>query len=256
MLFLLETEDAYVDFIKRNQKVALEQIELDVAQEVVDKCLSCMKNIQKSDRSIFDKANRAFVSYIQGYTKHECSLILSLKDLDISKAAMGFGLLKMPRMPELKGRDVSEFIEENIDFNAISYKNKQRESVRLEKLKEYQSTGVWPKKKSEMRCKKTVPWSDANEKKLTNREKRKLKNANKKRAINAGEAKIVNKRKKGPTDEDIEELEKDIALMKKLKKKKVRKFFYFSATDALNIIKVKFIFQISKEEFDGAFGVE
>lgn len=35
--------------------------------------------MQLNDRLVFDKANRAFVSYIQAYSKHECNLILRVK---------------------------------------------------------------------------------------------------------------------------------------------------------------------------------
>ena len=45
-----------------------------------------------------------------------------LSDLNFGKLATGFGLLKLPRMPELKGKDVSDFEEMKIDFNNISYK--------------------------------------------------------------------------------------------------------------------------------------
>ena len=33
----------------------------------------------RNDRSIFDKAQRAFVSYIQAYSKHECKWVLRVK---------------------------------------------------------------------------------------------------------------------------------------------------------------------------------
>ena len=33
----------------------------------------------KNDRTIFDKAQRAFVSYIQAYSKHECKWVLRVK---------------------------------------------------------------------------------------------------------------------------------------------------------------------------------
>lgn len=31
------------------------------------------------DRTVFDKSNKAFVSYIQAYSKHECHLLLRIK---------------------------------------------------------------------------------------------------------------------------------------------------------------------------------
>lgn len=223
LLFLLPTEDAYITFIKRNQKVELGEIELNISSNDSDKCLQTMRNLQLKDRLLFDKANRAFVSYIQAYNKHECNLILTLKDLDLGQIAMGFGLLKMPRMPELKNRDISAFKEYDGEINLIAYKDKQREQKRLEKLKIYHATGVWPGK-NKRRVKPTEPWSESKKNKDMRQEKRGLKNAKRERRVQAGgPAKPPRRKRKAPTQEDIDELAKDIALMKKLKSRKVRK---------------------------------
>jgi ATP-dependent RNA helicase DDX55/SPB4 len=46
---------------------------------------------------------KAFVSYVQFYSKHEASYIFKLDQLDLlSLAFHGFGLIKLPKMPELK----------------------------------------------------------------------------------------------------------------------------------------------------------
>ncbi|KAK0157170.1 hypothetical protein PV327_011349 [Microctonus hyperodae] len=215
LLFLLRSEDAYIEFIKRNQKVELCELELNIPSEMIDKCLETARNLQLQDRMIYDKANRAFVSFIQSYNKHECNLILRLKDLDFGCVAMGFGLLKMPRMPEIKSRDISTFKEINIDINEISYKNKQREQVRLNKLQIYRETGVWPSK-TKKRLKPTESWSEAKKKKIDRRETKKTKG---KTVVNGMQS--VKKKRNKLTQEDIDELAKDIALIKKLKKKKI-----------------------------------
>jgi hypothetical protein len=49
------------------------------ADEEVADFTDKLRSLQKSDRAIFDKANRAFVSYIQAYGKHECHLLLRIK---------------------------------------------------------------------------------------------------------------------------------------------------------------------------------
>ncbi|XP_011150311.1 probable ATP-dependent RNA helicase DDX55 homolog isoform X2 [Harpegnathos saltator] len=230
LLFLLETEDAYVDFIKRNQKVELHKIERETSEDTVKECLKCMRDLQQKDRLIFDKANRAFVSYVQAYSKHECNLILRLKDIDLGKLAMGFGLLRMPRMPELKGKDVSSFVGPEIDVNTIAYANKQRESHRIEKLTKYQNTGVWPSN-HKRKQKQTESWSETKKRKLEKQEKRSKRKEKKKLKQQLSTA-SGKKRKKQINEEDLEELAKDIALMKKFKKRK-----------------------ITKEEFDTAFGI-
>ena len=45
---------------------------------------------------------KAFVSFIRAYSKHEASYIFRVKDLDIIGVAKCYGLLRLPRMPELK----------------------------------------------------------------------------------------------------------------------------------------------------------
>lgn len=179
-----------------------------------------MRNLQQCDRLTFDKANRAVVSYIQSYQKHECNLILRLKDLDLGKVFMGFGLLKVPRMPEVKGRDLSVFQEIDIDINSISYKNKQRETVRLKKLKNYQNTGVWPGKGIK-RMQNTEPWSEAKKYKIDRKEKKKIRKDKQKKREENNPDKKKKKQKSGMNEEDLKELMNDIALIKKFKKKKV-----------------------------------
>lgn len=51
------------------------QIEVDNLDQVVEK----VRKRQLKDRTVFDKANKAFVSYIQAYSKHECHLLLRIK---------------------------------------------------------------------------------------------------------------------------------------------------------------------------------
>lgn len=228
LVFLLPNEDAYITFIKNNQKVELGEIDIEIDQQINNKCTKIMKQIQKKDRVYFDKANRAFVSYIQSYHKHDCSkYLIKIDELDLVKVAMGFGLLKMPRMPETKGRDLSGFIEDDIDFNKISYKDKQREQKRLENLSVYQSTGIWPSKNIK-KAKQTESWSQAKQKKIQRQEKKIIKKAKINKRIEAGgPAKLTKKRKRKDLQEDIDELAKDIALIKKEKRKKVNWFFFF-----------------------------
>lgn len=57
-------------------QVTLEKVEAD--EEVPD-FTKRLRTLQKNDRAVFDKANRAFVSYIKAYSKHECHLLLRIK---------------------------------------------------------------------------------------------------------------------------------------------------------------------------------
>src|SRR5208282_2903948 len=50
---------------------------------------------------------KAFPSYIQAYSKHQAIFIFRITELDIPSIAYSWGLLKLPRMPELKSRDIN-----------------------------------------------------------------------------------------------------------------------------------------------------
>ena len=47
---------------------------------------------------------------------------LSIPDLDFGRLAVGFGLLTMPKMPELRNRKTDFFQPLNVDLNLIAYK--------------------------------------------------------------------------------------------------------------------------------------
>lgn len=49
--------------------------------DVVD-VLDKVKAMALADRAMFDRGMRAFVSYVQAYAKHECSLIFRIKGED------------------------------------------------------------------------------------------------------------------------------------------------------------------------------
>jgi len=51
---------------------------IDADEEVPD-LTKKLRSFQKADRAIFDNGNRAFVSYIRAYGKHECHLLLRIK---------------------------------------------------------------------------------------------------------------------------------------------------------------------------------
>ena len=66
-------------FIALNQKVDLQEMAVSDFMQDLPNLLPILRDWQKNDRTIFDMANRAFVSHIQSYSKHECKYILRLK---------------------------------------------------------------------------------------------------------------------------------------------------------------------------------
>lgn len=119
LVFLLPTEDSYVKFIEINQKVVLKPYE---KTEGVNNYLPKLQKFALKDRAVYEKGARAFVSFVQSYIKHECNMIFRMKALDFGKLATGYGLLRIPKMPELKGKVIENFQPVDIDISTIPYK--------------------------------------------------------------------------------------------------------------------------------------
>ncbi|TGZ64266.1 hypothetical protein CRM22_006471 [Opisthorchis felineus] len=225
LLFLTSKELSYVNFLKINQKVSL--IELD-SEGLEGLCTTTTQKYTptfmtkrihdccKKDKLIYEKSIRAFVSYVQYYRKHECHLLLKLKDLDFGRLANGFGLLRLPHMPELRGANTSCFIPSGVDFSKLKYREKsvakQRELLENARAEE-RSKGV----------KKSKPWSKARE----TREKKKI--ARQKRRHAKGGHSIPANKLVAPAEvsadeideADLDELSEDYRLWKRAKKRKL-----------------------------------
>ncbi|XP_056592641.1 ATP-dependent RNA helicase DDX55 [Triplophysa dalaica] len=201
LVFLLPMEESYVNFLSINQKCPLQQF--PPVKDVVD-VLPKLKTLALGDRAVYEKGMKAFVSYVQAYAKHECSLIFRMKDLDFATLARGFALLRLPKMPELRGKTFPNFTEESIDTDTIRFKDKNREKQRQKMLAQQKID-----EKDQVLRKNFVKknaWSKQNDKKV----KKKKMAAKRKR----DEGSDVD-------DEDIKELLKDARLLKKLKKGKI-----------------------------------
>ncbi|XP_019711996.1 ATP-dependent RNA helicase DDX55 isoform X4 [Hippocampus comes] len=200
LVFLLPMEESYVNFLSINQKCPLRK--MPAVNDVVD-VLPKVKALAQADRAVFEKGMKAFVSYVQAYAKHECSLIFRVKDLDFSSVARGFALLRLPKMPELRGKSFPDFQPVALDTDTIRYKDKQREKLRQKTLAELK---LRQQDDDKTRTKKAVgnhAWSKQKAKK-----NRRKKNAAKRKRAQCSD----------DDDQDIEELMKDTRLLKKLKK--------------------------------------
>lgn len=229
LILVQPSEDAYIEFLQRNQNVLLTNVE-DILS--VDTLIANAQRMRQTihkkllgNRAIYDKSAKAFVSHIRAYSKHECNFILRVADLNLGKIATCYGLLRMPLMPELKQMSDGDFVgpEQPVDITKICYKNKQQEESRQRKLTIYESTGHWPSSKNDKRAPKaTESWAITKQKRLDQKNNKQTRKEKKK--LKANDPNAVPKKRKyrgGYTDDDIAELAKDIAMFKKLKKKKI-----------------------------------
>ena len=89
-----------------------------------------------SDRAFNDKAKRGFVSWVRSYSKHQASSIFRIGDLDWEDLGNAWGLLKLPKMPELKNWEGDKSLGLGIDWDAYAYRDKKREDMRKRALAE------------------------------------------------------------------------------------------------------------------------
>ncbi len=136
----------------------------------------------QADREIFQLAQRAFVSWARSYIEHQATSIFRVADLDWVDLAKGYGLVELPKMPEVKGIDRSLGL--GIDTESIPFKDKVREKKRLAELEK------WKKEKAardasrangealSLKRKNTEAWSgklDQEDTKVARREKKRKK---------------------------------------------------------------------------------
>lgn len=191
IVFLLPKEDAYVDFLKL-RGVPLTERECPTNTEDI---APQIRSAALEDRNVMEKGLRAFVSFVRAYKEHHCSYIFRWKDLEIGKLAMEYGLLQIPSMPEVKHHSLSleGFIPiDDVDVTQIKYKDKAREKQRKKALK----------RKAEEEAQNPKP-----EKKRAQEKPEKPKRK-----------KTGKQRQSIQTKEDLDELEHEYRLLKKLKR--------------------------------------
>ena len=71
-----------------------------------------------------EKGTRAFVSYMRGYKEHHCRFIFRYKELQLAKLASAVGLLRLPRMKEIRKAPkaaTAGFEESAVDPDSVPY---------------------------------------------------------------------------------------------------------------------------------------
>lgn len=150
-------EEEYVDFLKvrKNPVKRYEYISNDSEErsqeepkEIDSGAMQLHENTRsliRNDRALYDFSMQAFVSFIQCYRKHEVSFVFRERDLDYGAIAFTFGLLRLPKMPEIdrwrkmKDAERSEgeddlFVEETVHLQTFAFADKAREKQRQEGL--------------------------------------------------------------------------------------------------------------------------
>lgn len=210
-----------------------------VTPEIIDPSIPVftreVRHIVKTDRDLHDKSFKAFTSFIRAYSKHDASYIFRVKDLDLVKSATGFGLLKLPKMPELKDKKDIIFTEEDLDWDTFKYADKSREKKRLKELEEYRKSLPVAPKAGKPKAKAWSEQVDAKERKAD----RKLKKERKREFLKRQREQEKQPKQPQEDDDDDEddwdELAQEERMAKKLKRGKINQMEFdetvFGASD-------------------------
>jgi len=101
LLLLSDAEDSYVDFLSL-RKVPLQPATPKSDTESTEELLLQVRDIVRKDLDLHEKGQRAFVSVVRAYKEHQCNYIFQVGQLSLGGVASSMGLLRLPKMPELK----------------------------------------------------------------------------------------------------------------------------------------------------------
>ncbi len=155
VLFLTPEEAGYVNFLAVKGTPVLEMsLPLEEFESVTER----VQQRAVGERELYEKSQLAFVSYVRGYTEHVCSYILQVSQLDLGHLATCFGMLRLPFMPELRGKKRPDtFVPVDVKHSAIPYKDAAKERQRVEKLarqREEEGTKKLTKREAKLKAKK------------------------------------------------------------------------------------------------------
>ena len=149
ILFLLEEELSFINYMKQkfifieefpypyidNENKNEEEIDNLNKQSI----LQCVKEINISDKWIYDKAVNTFISYLRFYKENELKYIFDIRSLDIGNLANSFQLLKLPRLKikEFQNETIKNFVgDSNIEPSQLVYLDKNiRKQMEMKKEK-------------------------------------------------------------------------------------------------------------------------
>ena len=175
-------EEDYVSFLEvRKTPVNPFPHPIHISDEDAAAATDTARKIVLKDRAYHDRGQKAFVSWLRSYSKHQASSIFRVADLDWEGLGKTWGLLKLPKMPELKNFTGDKTLGVNIDWDKYAYKDKQREARRKEALqeaKEQAASGTTPQPESnKRRAGESVEWSNNQESKNKKLKRKEIKKA-------------------------------------------------------------------------------
>lgn len=190
-------EEDYIEFLRVRQTpiAPLTSPAITITETQAKSVASQIRAVLRTDRALFDKAQRGFVSWVRAYSKHTASSIFRVADLDWAELGQAWGLLRLPSMPELKKWDGDRSLGVSLDLATYAYKDKVREKQRLVEQAAYEAglaEGGPGKKRYVPENKKEAAWTAQKDAKAT-KEVRREKKAKKREHERVGKLSVEEK---------------------------------------------------------------
>ncbi|KAH8803119.1 ATP-dependent rRNA helicase spb4 [Xylogone sp. PMI_703] len=171
-------EEDYVAFleVRKTPIKLLKKPTITVTAEDAQLVTSKLRTQVLSDRALYDKGQRAFVSWVKAYSKHQASSIFRVADLDWSELGNAWGLIRLPKMPELKNWKGDKSLGVEIDMSQYAYKDKAREKARIIAMEEAKNAAPYaPSEEAIKKRKAREAWSHKSEQHELKEERREKK---------------------------------------------------------------------------------
>jgi len=197
-----ETQDGDDDKEIELASDIVDALEKSEAEERVgaDQTHTTLREASEKSRELMEKGVRAYVSFIRGYKEHHCRFIFRFKELEYGSLAMSMGLLRLPKMKEIRKapkKFMECFVESSVDADTVPFMDRSREKQRQKTLKEQREA--------------------AEAQRLLEADKPKPK----KEKVKEEKRQTAFKRRKEELRADIEEMEDDYRALRKVKKGKM-----------------------------------
>lgn len=171
-------EEDYIPFleIRKTPITLLKAPVVAVTDEDAKLVTSRMRKQVLADRGLYDKGQRAFVSWVKAYSKHQASSIFRVANLDWTDLGNAWGLVRLPKMPELKKWDGDRTLGVKLDISEYAYADKVQEKARRAAMEKAKNAEPYvPSEEVLKKRKEREAWSHKHEQKDIKEERRERK---------------------------------------------------------------------------------
>ncbi|KAE8445174.1 ATP-dependent rRNA helicase spb4 [Mollisiaceae sp. DMI_Dod_QoI] len=189
-------EEDFIPFleIRKTPIALLKKPAITVTDEDARTVVAKMRKEVLADRALYDKGQRAFVSWVRAYSKHQASSIFRVADLDWTELGNAWGLIRLPKMPELKKWEGDKSLGVKVNMAEYAYKDKAREKTRRTVMEVEKTKAPYvPSEEQIKKRKEREAWSHKHEQqdeKEAKREKKRRKKEAERLAVMTEEEKV------------------------------------------------------------------